>query len=192
MPVPCISDSVLIKDAAASYISKCTRTYDEESLRALEVRLEQLRGNPRATAGRIEKVLEAIRHTTPEIPDVKPAHGKVQWMSRVRVLVEKIIAPDSVDWMEDDASTSRNSYTTRALSDIQNRFERFVFCVYYLFQDVHILQQAFVSTPGAGARGISEGDQQSRMLSRPPRGRLRPRVHTEARIHNLDHLLTGP
>jgi hypothetical protein len=140
MSVMCISDSIPIKDAAVSYISKCTRTYDEESLQALEVRLNQLRDNPRTTTGMIGKVLEAIRHTTSEGPDVKPAHGKVQWMSRVRVLVEKIIAPDSVDWMDDDTSMSRNSYMTRALSDIQNRFERFVACVYYQFQAVHILQ----------------------------------------------------
>jgi len=124
---------MLIKDAALSYISKCTRTYDEESLQALEVRLNQLRSNPRTATGRVERVLEAIRHTTSETPGVKPSHGKVQWMSRVRVLVERIIAPDSVDWMEDDTSMSRNSYISRALSDIRNRFERFVLCVHYYF-----------------------------------------------------------
>lgn len=123
-----------------SYISKCTRTYDEETLQALEVRLNQLRGSPRATAGRVEKVLEAIRHTTPETPDVKPTLGKVRWMSHVRASVERIIAPESVNWMEDDTSMSRNSYVTRALSDIRSRFERFVPYVYYRFPVVHILQ----------------------------------------------------
>ena len=123
-----------------SYIGKCTRTYDEETLQALEVRLNQLRGSPRATTGRVEKVLEAIQNTTPETPDVKPALGKVHWMSRVRALVEGIIAPESVNWMEDDTSMSRNSYMTRALSDIRSRFERFVPCAYYRFLVVHILQ----------------------------------------------------
>lgn len=175
-----------------SYISKCTRTYDEESLQVLEARLNQLRGNPRITTGRIGKVLEAIQHTTSETPDVKPALGKVQWMSRVKVLVERIIAPDSVDWMEDDTSIPKNSYMTRALSDIQNRFERLVLCVFYQSQVVHILQQAAVSAPGAGAHGISERDRQLRMLSRPSGGRLCPRVQTEAWIYNLDYLLTSP
>lgn len=133
----CISDLMLKKDAALSYIGKCTRTYDEETLQALEVRLNQIRDNHRTTTGRIERVLEAIRHAS---PDVKPAHGKVQWMSRVRTLVERIIAPDPVDWMEDDTSMSRNSYVTRALSDIRSRFERFVPCMQYLFQAVHIQQ----------------------------------------------------
>jgi hypothetical protein len=128
------SDSVLIKDAIISYISKCTRTYDEETLQALGVRLNQLRDNPRTTAGRIGRVLEAIRPITPEAPDVKPAHGKAQWMSRVRVSVERIIAPDSVDWMDDDTSMSRNSYMTRALSDIRNRFERFVRRISHTFE----------------------------------------------------------
>ena len=144
MSITCISDSMLIKDTAISYITKCTRICDEETLQALEVRLNQLRGDPRTATGMIEKVLEAIRHIASEAPDVKPAHGKVQWMSRVRVLVERIIAPDSVDWMEDDTSMSRNSYMTRALSDIRHRFERFVLCVYCLFRTVHILQQAVV------------------------------------------------
>ena len=123
-----------------SYISKCTRTYDEETLQALEVRLYQLRGSPRASPGRVEKVLEAIRQTTLEAPDVKPALGKVHWMSHVRTSVERIIAPESVNWMEDDTSMSRNSYMTRALSDMRSRFERFVPCVYYRFIVVHILQ----------------------------------------------------
>jgi len=121
-----------------SYISKCTRTYDEETLHALEVRLIQLRGSPRSTTGRIGRVLEAIRHTALEAPDVKPAHGRVQWMSRVRGLVERIIAPDSVDWMEDDTSMSRNSFMTRALSDIRSRYERFVLREYYQFQAAHV------------------------------------------------------
>lgn len=120
-----------------SYISKCMRTYDEETLQALEVRLNQSRGGPRATTERIGKVLETIRHTP---PDVKPAHGRIQWMSRVRASVERIIAPDSVDWMEDDTSMSRNSYMTRALSDIRSRFERFVFGTHLRFQIAHIQQ----------------------------------------------------
>ena len=116
-----------IKDAVVLYIRECARGYDEESLQALEVRLNQLRGNPHTTTERIAKVMEAIRGTTPETPDVTPTRGEVRWKSRMRELVEKIIAPDSVDWMEDDdAITSRNSYIPRALSDIRNRFERFV------------------------------------------------------------------
>ena len=130
-----MSDLLSTKDAAMSYISKCTRTYDDETLQALEVRLNQLRGDPRTITERIGRVLEAIRHTT---PDVKPAHGKVQWMSRVRVLVERVIAPDSVGWMEDDSSMSKSSYMTRALSDIRNRFERLVLCKYHKFQVTHI------------------------------------------------------
>ena len=139
-PVACMANLRPNKDAAMSYISKCTQTYDEETLQALEVQLNQPRGNPRTTAERMGRLLEAIRHITPDAPDVKPAHGKVLWMSRVRALVEGIIAPDSADWMEDDTSMSRNSYTTRALSDIRNRFERSVFCIYHKFQAAHIEQ----------------------------------------------------
>lgn len=115
------SDLMSIKDTAVSYITKCTRTYDEESLQALAAGLNQLEINPHNSTGR---VLEVIRRTASEAPDVKPAHGKVRWMLHVRTLVEKIIAPDSVDWMEDDTSMSRSSYITRALSEIRSRFER--------------------------------------------------------------------
>jgi hypothetical protein len=140
IPQVCGSDFMPTKDAAVSYITKCTRTYDEESLRALEVGLSQLETNPHATTGMIGRVVEVIRRTAPEAPDVKPAHGKVQWMSHVRALVEKIIAPDSVDWMEDDTSMSKNSYITRALSDIRSRFERFVHCPSHKFEASHIRQ----------------------------------------------------
>lgn len=128
------------KDAVLLYISKCARTYDEDAIQALEVRLNQLRGGPRTTTERIGRVLEAIRPGAPDAPDVKPAHGRVQWMSRVRAFVERIIAPDSIDWMEDDTSMSRNSYMTRALSDIRRRFDRFVLCAYRWFQVAHIQQ----------------------------------------------------
>jgi hypothetical protein len=137
-------DLMPTKDSAAMYITKCTRTYNEETLQALEVRLNQLRDGPRTTTERIESVLEAIRQAAPDAPDIKPAHGKVQWMSRVRSVVEGIIAPDSVDWMEDDTSMSRNSYITRALSDIDSRFERFVLCIYHPFQAAHVEQQTVV------------------------------------------------
>jgi len=130
-------DLTTTKDAAVSYISECTRTYDEETFQALEVQLNQLRGSPRTNTERIGRVLEAIRNTAVDAPDVKPAHGRVQWMSRVRVLVERIIAPDSVDWMEDDTSISRNSYISRALSDIRRRFERFVLSTYHQSQATH-------------------------------------------------------
>lgn len=130
-PKVCVSDFICIKDAAVSYITKCTRTYDEESMQALEVALNQVKINPHTTTGRIGRAVEVI--TATEDPDVKPAHGKAQWMSHVRVLVEKIIAPDSVDWMEDDTSMSRNSYITRALSDIRSRFERSVLYISHQF-----------------------------------------------------------
>lgn len=120
-----------------SYVSKCARTYNEEVLQALEVRLDQLRSSPRTTTERIGRVLGAVRDTAAGAQDTKPAHGRVQWMSRVRVFVERIIAPDSVDWMDDDTSMSRNSYMTRALSDIRSRFERFVLCIYHQFQPAH-------------------------------------------------------
>lgn len=132
------SDFMSTKDAAISYITKCTRTYNEESLQALVVGLSQLKINPHTTAGRIGRVVEVIRRATPEAPDVKPVHGKVQWMSHVRALVEKIISPESVDWMEDDTSMSRSSYITRALSDIRSRFERFVPRASYHFEASHV------------------------------------------------------
>lgn len=100
--------------------------------------MNQLKNNPRTTIGRIGKVLEAIRNTTPEAPDVKPVEGEGQWKSRVRALVERIIAPDCVDWMEDDAKKDR--YANRALSYIRKRFERFVPCVYYQFESSDIRQ----------------------------------------------------
>lgn len=134
------SDTMLIKDAAISYITKCTRTYDEESLKALEVGLSQLKVDPHTITGRIGRILEVIRDTSLEAPDIKPTHGKVQWMSHVKALVEKIIAPDFVNWMEDDTSMSRSSYITRALSDIRSRFERFVLCKLHQLETSHIRQ----------------------------------------------------
>jgi hypothetical protein len=140
MPDACGSDFMSVKDAAVSYITKCTRTYDKESLQALEVGLNLLKIDPHTSTGRIGRVVEVIRRTAPEALDVKPGHGKAIWMSHVRALVEKIIMPDSVDWMDDDTSMSKNSYITRALSDIRNRFERFVLSTSHQFKASHIRQ----------------------------------------------------
>ena len=139
VPDMCGSNFILIKDAAISYITKCTQTYDEESLRALEVGLNQLKNDPNTATGRIGRIMEVIRRIAPEAQDVKTGHGKALWMSQVRALVEKIIVPDSINWMEDDTSMSKNSYITRALSDIRNRFERFVCCTYHPFEASHLL-----------------------------------------------------
>lgn len=133
LPNVCGSDFMSNKEAAVTYITKCSQTYDEESLRALEVGLNQLKIDPNATTGRIGRVVGVIRRIVPKAPDVKPGHGMALWMSHVRGMVEKIIAPDSVDWMEDDTSMSMERYITRALSDIHNRFERFVCCTSHRF-----------------------------------------------------------
>lgn len=104
------------------------------------VGLNHLKSIPHTITGRIVGIVEVIRRIALETPDIKPGHGKVQWMLHVRVLVEKIIAPDSVDWMEDDISMSRSSYITRALSDVRNRFERSVLSIPNQFEAFHIQQ----------------------------------------------------
>ena len=47
------------------------------------------------------------------------------WRSRAREAVQTVVNPHVLDWMEDDEGTSDALIIERALSTIQNRFQRY-------------------------------------------------------------------
>ncbi|TFK43883.1 hypothetical protein BDQ12DRAFT_199518 [Crucibulum laeve] len=47
-----------------------------------------------------------------------------RWKRCVREAVEEIVTPESVSWMEDDDESNEQEFATRALGEIQDRFER--------------------------------------------------------------------
>lgn len=48
------------------------------------------------------------------------------WRQRVRDLVNDIIAPDALEWMDDDETLTDEAYARRALIDMQARFAKSV------------------------------------------------------------------
>ncbi|KAI0092138.1 hypothetical protein BDY19DRAFT_928481 [Irpex rosettiformis] len=52
------------------------------------------------------------------VTDVHP------WRDRLRAITQAIIEPDDLGWMDDDESTSDTSYMSRAITDIDARFEK--------------------------------------------------------------------
>lgn len=46
------------------------------------------------------------------------------WRIRVKSIVQSMIEPDEVSWMDGDESISDTQYATRACSEVENRFDR--------------------------------------------------------------------
>ncbi|KAH8096675.1 hypothetical protein BXZ70DRAFT_1032531, partial [Cristinia sonorae] len=49
------------------------------------------------------------------------------WRTRIRTIVQAIVEPDEVAWMDDDETLSDMQYITRALTEVENRFDRPVY-----------------------------------------------------------------
>lgn len=61
--------------------------------------------------------------------DVEMSHyhsERQAWRRGIRTVVQAIIEPDDLAWMDDDESLSDAQYIARALSDIETRFDRFI------------------------------------------------------------------
>lgn len=46
------------------------------------------------------------------------------WRSRVKSIVQVLVEPDQLEWMEDDESLTDTQYISRALNEIEERFKR--------------------------------------------------------------------
>jgi hypothetical protein len=79
----------------------------------------------------------------PELRDVMPvkaldviqvsSHGQLVnnnssdallWRRRIKSIVEGIISPDPITWMDDDDNISDNQYTKRVFDEIRSRFTK--------------------------------------------------------------------
>lgn len=75
---------------------------------------------------RVAALLEIVQSNMHAINDREVIRKKPQWLLKVRSIVEIIVAPEQLAWMDDENTMSRNQYAIRALSDIGNRSKRCV------------------------------------------------------------------
>ena len=52
------------------------------------------------------------------------ARGSIAWREDVRKITQAVVEPDRLAWMDDDETMSDITYVSRALADIDSRFER--------------------------------------------------------------------
>ena len=48
----------------------------------------------------------------------------IGWRSHVKSIVQALVEPDQVEWMEDDESSTDTQYISRALNEIEERFKK--------------------------------------------------------------------
>lgn len=71
----------------------------------------------------VEQKLESLDSMYAEI-EVQLENPQVSWRIQVKLVVQAIVEPDEILWMDDDESLSDMQYINRALSEVENRFDR--------------------------------------------------------------------
>lgn len=114
---------------AAAYLQMALPSLDAVTLNELTEFLRQKNVHP-SYAKLLQAIEEnaataAIRPSDPRLQDTQVADDvPPRWKRDVWKVVQAIIEPDDVDWMDDDEEMDDMKFIERALSDIENRFER--------------------------------------------------------------------
>lgn len=83
-----------------------------------------------AVASRIESLAAAV--SSADSMAVDPVTPIPSWRDRVRDVTQAIVEPDRLGWMDDDETLNDLAFSSRALSEIDSRFERCVLSVILL------------------------------------------------------------
>lgn len=75
---------------------------------------------------RVAALLEVVQRSMHGVNERESTRRKPQWLIKVRAIVEFIVAPDRLSWVDDGISMSRNQYAIRALTEIGNRNKKSV------------------------------------------------------------------
>ena len=110
-----------------TYFAAVYSRSDENVRRSLKELAQLLGPNPAQTL--FHEELE--RHSEPLFLPATAPEGSLKrsshrWKQELFELVQAIVSPSNVDWMDDDGNFSTGEYCQRALYDVQAHFERFV------------------------------------------------------------------
>ncbi|TCD67266.1 serine/threonine-protein kinase M1 [Steccherinum ochraceum] len=112
-----------LQDAGLAYLRSKIPQLDEAPLRDLRVMLQ-------SDARGFDDLLRAADERLDSLSSVSAdAEMKVEpaphpWRNRVRIIVQAIVEPDEISWMDDDESLSDSQYISRACNEVENRFDR--------------------------------------------------------------------
>ena len=114
------------------YLRAALPCLDKASIQELQSFLREREGHDSYV-----KLLQAIEKGTAaaSLRTAEPQLEKTQivdestghWRRGVRDIVQSIVEPDDLDWMEDEEDMSEIQFIERALSYVENRFERCAF-----------------------------------------------------------------
>ena len=98
---------------------------DEDNLRYLWTTLPRGNNDFDELLQSVDRRLESLDSLYADVDmDAQPEPPQRTWRIRVRTIVQAIIEPDEISWMDDDESMSDTQYIARAFSEVENRFER--------------------------------------------------------------------
>lgn len=109
---------------AVAYIANAIPHADTESLQAIRQSLDidDRRQHYTSLIRAIEIRLEATHNSDAMNVDETVVHVP-SWRSTVRDIVQAIIQPEELPWMEDDLARDDTQFISRALQEVQRRFE---------------------------------------------------------------------
>jgi hypothetical protein len=102
------------------FIRRCLPQLDEHTLQAVNT---AIRSNDNCE--NVQDILDAIdERLKPKDPELSRDIERGSWHATVRQLVQDIVDPVEIMWMEDDDILSDIQFADRALNEIKDRFTR--------------------------------------------------------------------
>jgi hypothetical protein len=109
---------VLLKALAAAYLQFSVPHIDSETLQILRST------NLSDTIGiLISKTISG--HVVPNGPQSQPS----LWRNQVHAIVQDLVAPEAVDWMDDQDTCTYAQYTSRAFDEVSRYLSRYTLCL---------------------------------------------------------------
>jgi hypothetical protein len=111
----------LIQNLAVTYLRSCSPHLDAVTLQAAKDVSRFDETNGLIFGGSDQQRTPA----SPVAGNPDKRFGKTnEWRSDVKTVLQEILVPDIVSWMDDDETLSNDEYTRRVLNDLRHRFER--------------------------------------------------------------------
>jgi hypothetical protein len=76
----------------------------------------------------VNERLRSLRSPKSPLSDSKtseePSTNSIEWRTRINAQLNALVAPHDVSWMDDEVLLTDDQYTSRALSELRERFTR--------------------------------------------------------------------
>ena len=123
LPFRIVFELTSVQRLGSSYLSALIPHMDENGLQNLHRQLSGSNVELRDLVAQLEQRSESLDDMYADV-DAQPAKPPLPWRTEVKSIVQAIVEPDELSWMDDDESLSDVQYMERAFNDIEVRFQR--------------------------------------------------------------------